>query len=149
MLESQMLVLAVVGFLCFILGRFLKSYSSEKGKNLATREDVASITKLVEDVKHQNSLLIEEQRTYGQLRLAAADRRLEAHQNAFTLWRKVFRHCHDDYSLLRPIIIECEQWWERNCLYLSPEASSAFDHAYWAAGSHASLLPTGPLEEIT
>src|SRR5580704_10390582 len=38
--------------LYFTLKNLLPSYFSEKGKNLATKEDVSDITQLVEAVKH-------------------------------------------------------------------------------------------------
>ncbi|XPF93093.1 hypothetical protein ACM9HF_13820 [Colwellia sp. RE-S-Sl-9] len=46
----QFLILMGIGSL-FFFRKFLFSYSSEKGKNLATKEDIESITKKIEDVK--------------------------------------------------------------------------------------------------
>jgi len=46
----QILVLIGIGCI-FLLRKFLFSYSSEKGKNLATKEDIEEITRKVEDVK--------------------------------------------------------------------------------------------------
>jgi hypothetical protein len=60
--------------LIVLLGIFIKytsSYSSEKGRNLATREDIAEITRKVEGVRseyaiqlqnisHQNELILEQ-----------------------------------------------------------------------------------------
>lgn len=43
---------SLLGIACiFLLRKYLFSYSSEKGKNLATKEDVADITREVESVK--------------------------------------------------------------------------------------------------
>lgn len=117
------------GLLFLILKSFVPAYLAEKGKNLATREDIAGITHQVEAVRseyarhlqalaHQNTLLIEEFRSRSQLRLAAAERRLEAHQQAFTLWRKLVANVHGDQQ--REVINECYKWWEQNCIYLSP-----------------------------
>jgi hypothetical protein len=39
-----------VGILGFILRGYVASYASEKGRNLATKEDVAQITSQVESV---------------------------------------------------------------------------------------------------
>jgi hypothetical protein len=45
-------VFTLIGIGCiFLFRKFLFSYSSEKGKNLATKEDIEEITRKVEDVK--------------------------------------------------------------------------------------------------
>lgn len=54
----QVLILLGIGSI-FIFKNYLFSYSSEKGKNLATKEDVAEITKKVEEVKIQYASEIE------------------------------------------------------------------------------------------
>lgn len=46
----QVLILLGIGSI-FIFKNYLFSYSAEKGKNIATKEDVAEITKKVEEVK--------------------------------------------------------------------------------------------------
>lgn len=46
----QFLILLSIGC-AFLFRRYLISYSSEKGKNLATQEDIEEITRKVEDVK--------------------------------------------------------------------------------------------------
>jgi membrane protein implicated in regulation of membrane protease activity len=49
----------------------LKSYGLAKGKNLADKEDIEQLTRLVEDVKQENALVLEHVRGINQLRLAA------------------------------------------------------------------------------
>lgn len=51
--ESVQLVLEALILLLLLYLAFLKSYFEEKGKNLATKEDVKEITSLVESVKSQ------------------------------------------------------------------------------------------------
>src|SRR6266498_2581136 len=79
--------------------KYLPSYLSKKGENLATKEDIAVITREVEQVRseyaerlenivQQNRLLLEQTKRKHQLSIAALDRRLEAHQQAYTLWWK-------------------------------------------------------------
>jgi hypothetical protein len=46
----QILILLGIGCL-FLFRKYLFSYSAEKGKNLATKEDIEEITRKVEDVK--------------------------------------------------------------------------------------------------
>ncbi len=67
---------AVIGALAvyFLLKSFLPSYFSEKGKNLATKEDVASITDKVESVKTDYAKVLEELRNNNQLKLAEIER---------------------------------------------------------------------------
>lgn len=70
-----------------------------------------------------------------QLRLAAAERRLEAHQQAFALWRKLISAVHDEKKTFE-VVAECQEWWNNNCLYLSPDAREKFRFAYVCAASH-------------
>ena len=51
--DAIQLAIEVLGLLALLYLVFLKSYFGEKGKNLATKEDVAEITSLVESVKSQ------------------------------------------------------------------------------------------------
>jgi hypothetical protein len=57
-----------------LLKSFLPSYLSEKGKNLATKEDIASITDKVESVKTDYAKVLEELRSDNQLKLAEIER---------------------------------------------------------------------------
>jgi hypothetical protein len=58
-------------------------------------------------------------------RLAALEKRLEVHQEAFSLWRKLL------FSLSKPaelsqIVMEGQEWWDNNCLYLDEKSRSSF-----------------------
>jgi hypothetical protein len=117
---------------------FIPSYFSQKAKNLATREDIAKITEEVERVKSQYAVLIEELRSQQQLRMAAIDRRLQAHQEAFTLWHKLVKN-NDDNEFLKTIM-ECQDWWSSNCLYLEPEVRQEFLRSYHSANLHRILV---------
>ncbi|MCY7362525.1 MAG: hypothetical protein LH629_10750 [Ignavibacteria bacterium] len=59
-MEFYQFVIFVIIVLLQLLIIFLKSYSSEKGKNLATKEDVAEITEKIESVKKEFTLLVTE-----------------------------------------------------------------------------------------
>lgn len=145
-LQSLLSLLARYGFEALIAGAvvflllkfFLPGYLSEKGKNLATKEDIAKITDEIERVKSQYAVLLEELKAKHQLRLAAIDRRLEAHQEAFTLWRELLAHTHTEE--VGKAVIKCQDWWEKNCLYLEPNVREAFSDAYSAAHTHNALL---------
>jgi hypothetical protein len=126
------------GIAWLVIKYYLSSYLSEKGKNLATKEDIAGITDQVEAVRTQYSTLIEELKARHQLRLAAIDRRIQTHQEAFTLWRKLFAATHSEN--IGKVVIECQTWWEQNCIYLEPNVRLSFVTAYNAAHLHNSIL---------
>jgi hypothetical protein len=54
------LALQIIGFFVICIKIYAKSYSTEKGKNLATKEDVGEITQIVESIKTSLSIKIEE-----------------------------------------------------------------------------------------
>lgn len=132
----------------YMLRVFLPSYFSEKAKNLATREDIATITNEIERIKaqhanqiqaviHQYNLLLEAKKGQNLLRLAALERRLQAHQDAFELWRKLLSAAHGPDT--GNVVMECQEWWNRNYLYLEAEARNAFNMAYHSAHMHEGL----------
>jgi hypothetical protein len=137
------------------LQKTLKSYAEEKGKNLATREDVAAITDKVEAVKaeyakqllaleHGQKLLIEQANQRHQLSMAAIERRLQTHQDAFAKSAELVRLAHDKAPDTTTRLNEMLQWYRENCLYLSPDAGRAFVRACHAAHMHKDLLGGGP-----
>lgn len=118
---------AIAAFVAaLLLKQYLPSYFSEKGKNLATKEDIAAITRQVAAVHHEYNTLVEDLRTRNQLRMAALDRRLQAHQEAFTQWRKLVAGPKESDAA----VLECQAWWEQNCVYLEPTVRHAFVVAY-------------------
>lgn len=129
----------VVAFL--LLKSFLPSYLAQKAQNLATKEDIAQITNEIERVRTQYVFLLEELKARHQLRLAAVEHRLQVHQEAYALWRKLIFTSQDS---IHNVVIECQDWWNNNCLYLSPEAREAFSDAYFAAYMHDDLLKSRP-----
>jgi len=49
----------------------------------------------------------------------------------------------DIYSTeIYEVAVECDKWWDNNCLYLSPQAREAFRKAYQSAFDHAKMLET-------
>jgi hypothetical protein len=74
----------------------------------------------------------------NQLRLAALDRRLQAHQDAYSLWRRILKDL--DTAKIGDTVMECQEWWNNNCLYLTPDARQAFVQAYLTASSRAVVM---------
>jgi hypothetical protein len=128
-----------------LVGTFLPGYVKDKAKNLATKEDIGAITREVKKVEDEYARglaeLLQRLRTAGDLRLAAANERLKAHQEAFALWREMIGDGHTE-SLVGPLVMKCQDWWEKNCLYLSPNASTAFFRAYAAVNSQLEIERT-------
>lgn len=112
------------------------AYLLETGRRRAMYEAAERMTRAVEGVKSEYAAQLEYQRGVNQLRLAAMDKRLEAHQQAYGLWRKVIATAFIDAE--RPAALrECDEWWNKNCLYLSKESREAFQRSYSAAFHHA------------
>jgi hypothetical protein len=122
----QITTLAGVGAAVY-LQRTLKAYASEKGKNLATREDVAEITRQVEAVKadyakqllaleHAQKVVLEQANQRHQLSLAAIDRRLQAHQEAFAKSNELAHLAHDRSPDATDKVNSLLQWYRENCL---------------------------------
>lgn len=144
------LLFALAGLVLGLIGKsFLPSYFSEKGRNLATKEDIEGITNQIEGVKsdyakqhqelvYQHQLTVEAMKAHTQMSLAAVESRLAAHQQAFALWRKLLKNIHDESA--RDVVKECEAWWNDNCLYLSPDARQGFLEAFWGVNDHPALL---------
>jgi len=136
-------------FVGFLVGQFLPSYLRAKGKNLATKEDIERITRNVEAVKaeyseklqelvHQNNLLLEQAKGRQQLRSAAIEKRLQAHQEAYSLWRQMISKVHSEENA--EIVMACQDWYNGNCLYLDQTSRAAFRSAYGALAIHPTLL---------
>jgi hypothetical protein len=106
-----------------LLKRFFSSYVDAKGRNLATKEDIGAITREVERVRHDYNGLLEQVKARNQLRMAAVDKRLQVHQEAFTNWRKLFMADADD---LDAIAQEYRDWYNLNCIYLEPPVREAY-----------------------
>ena len=143
-------ILLAIAVIAVLMRWYLPSYLAEKGKNLATKEDVKAITGEVESVRHeysarleslahQNRLILEQSSRRQQLRMAALDRRLDVHQQAYTLWVKLVGSVYRE-DQLGDVVIECQDWWQRHCLYLDGSARQAFRDAYMAASYHHGLV---------
>lgn len=71
------------------------------------------------------------------LRSAALDKRLEAHQHAYSLWRQLMGSLFN--GEVNAVASECHKWWSTNCLYLDADARKAFFDAFSRAPRHSVL----------
>ena len=56
----DLVTLGAVGLFVLLARRYLPSYMKQKGKNLATKEDISAITRQMESVKHDYAAALEE-----------------------------------------------------------------------------------------
>ncbi|MCH6559702.1 hypothetical protein IH799_05025, partial [candidate division KSB1 bacterium] len=98
--------------------------------DLFTKEDVKKITDEIEKARFPYAKELERLRQEHQFRLAAIDRRLEVHQEAFALWNQLLHTADTDAGW--ETALECQVWWYNHCLYLEPGAREAFRRAYMA-----------------
>lgn len=80
---SEQLLLSGVFILLIIVQFTLISYLKEKGKNLASKEDLSELTNIVEGIKNNHQALMEEVKTNNQLKVYSVER-------AMTLKKEVF-----------------------------------------------------------
>jgi hypothetical protein len=141
----------LITFIVAGVGAYLGSYLRKKGENRAAQEDLEKLTRIVEEIRseyarqnqtlaHQHQLIVEQGTRRHQLRLAALDRRLDAHQEAYARWRELIFLTNGDESKLHDFAVECQQWWTQNCLFLEAEARNAFYEAIQEAPKHGGLL---------
>ncbi|EJL6264424.1 hypothetical protein NMS06_003445 [Vibrio cholerae] len=136
-------------FVALIMRFYIPAYLKEKAKNLATKEDISEITEAIEKVRsqyneklqeliHQNNIQLEGHKAVNQLRVVAPEQRLQAHQEAFALWRKMLSSLHSEERV--NVVMECQDWYNQNCLYLNAQSREAFSVAYGSLAIHHDLL---------
>ncbi|ELI6429479.1 hypothetical protein RRM58_004795 [Vibrio harveyi] len=144
-------------FVALITKFYIPAYLKEKAKNLATKEDISEITEAIEKVRsqyneklqeliYQNNVQLEGHKALNQLRVVAPERRLQAHQEAFALWRKMLSSLHSNERV--NVVMECQDWYNQNCLYLSAKSREAFSVAYGALAIHNDLLQDRTQSEL-
>jgi len=72
------------------------------------------------------------------LRLAALEKRLEKHQEAYSLWWGLMAALHT--ARVNEKVLECQAWWASNCIWLSPAVADRFAETYQAANNHGDLV---------
>lgn len=107
------------------------AYGKQKGKNLADKEDIAAITREVENVKNVFNRQMEDLKAHHQLRTVAAERRMQTHQDAFEKWLQMCDAIDKgETKELSKFAYECQEWWKKNIIFLGPKSRIAFNHSY-------------------
>ena len=76
-------------------------------------------------------------------RLAALERRLQAHQEAYSLWWSLIQRIYGDNQEFSSHLKHCEDWWVNNGLYLSPAARKHFKGGLSEAQLHRIFYKDG------
>lgn len=122
----------------------LGAYLAEKGKNRATKEDIRDITRAVKEVEAGFNEKLADLQAHHQLRMVAAERRLQAHQEGFT-------HCIEMSSAISITHRAYEEslaalnWYNANAVFLGEKSRVAFSEAYDAA-INLTIHPPGDVE---
>ena len=120
------LLMAGVMILASAFGGYLLAYSKKRGEEDATLIRLSQITQAVEEIKSQ----LQARHT---LRFAALERRLQAHQEAFTQVVSLASTFYSEREHIRDALNQSRIWYVENALYLEDEAKSAFNSAFTAA----------------
>lgn len=102
------------------------AYSAEKAKNRATKDDIKGITAKVEEVKQAFNTQLANLNAHHQLRMLAAERRMQAHQDASYWWNKLFRALTASDETFKDLHQQAEDWYRKNDLFLGKETRDAF-----------------------
>ncbi len=141
---TSLVTVALSSLANWMFKSFFGEYLGGKGKNLATKQDVAEITRRQEEAKLEVDEIRERLRSESQMRVAAVEKRFEAHQQAHTLWFELWRSVHHKNG--HDVVMKCQRWWYAHSLYLEPEPRAAFKAAYMAAADHPTYLK-GPRDQ--
>jgi len=138
-----------VGIFAFkgILSPFLSKMAEDFAERLGARKKTQIIeeirqkfSKEIKGIERETSLQLEEMRANSQLRVANADKRMKAHQEAYSLWLELVETVGMDPESSQKTMDKCLNWWKNNCIYLSQELNAAFYKTYWAVRNHSILL---------
>ena len=122
----------------FVQAYFAK-YLNVKADTLAKKEDLPDLKvikreleQVSQSIKHSYEELRGHARLRGQLQVAALEKRLAVHQEAYAMCRALVSAAHrtEDFPMRR-----FEDWWRDNCLYLTELAADAVYQAYLASSA--------------
>ncbi|MEO6067678.1 MAG: hypothetical protein ABIQ41_06825 [Gemmatimonadales bacterium] len=91
------------------------------------------------ELEHKNATALQKDEQHHSMRMAAIDKRLAVHQEAFALWWRLRFSVHNAEAC-RSLVEECEEWLGNNLLYLEPEARVSFRASYMAALNYKNLV---------
>lgn len=106
---------------------YFGAHLAEKGKNRATKEDIGEITKAVEIAKSEFSKQLEDLKAHHQLRMVAAERRIQAHQTAFQIGSQIYQRIHNfPDNEWEATVQNAVHFYEAHALFLGTQTRKAF-----------------------
>lgn len=127
---------AIGMFAGWVFRPFYEGFAKRRGELLAERGYAAELelerARGRQGIDQQNEAHKAQLASRNQMQSACMEIRLRAHQEAFTLWRKLYSE--QNSKDIGAVIIECQDWWNRNCLFLDADARDKFSRAYLAVG---------------
>lgn len=124
------------------------AYLAEKGKNRATKEDIGEITDKVEQVRKKFSDDLEDLKAHHQLRMVAAERRLQAHQDAYVWYTKVVEKIQFDEESWSSVYYPAINWYTHNKIFLGPKTRFAFFTSISGCARYRELRKSATCEEL-
>lgn len=104
----------------------LGTYLAEKGKNRATKEDIGEITRAVKEIEAGFNEKLADLQAHHQLRMVAAERRIQAHQDAYDWISQLRLAIHYSAESWGPLIREAHIWQRRNNLFMGRLTRESF-----------------------
>ncbi len=98
----QVLVLSGLGALAWLIRHYLAPYSAEKGKNLATKQDIAEITDQIEGVKGEYARELEGVRAAINSKLGIHQFRYQREYDMLLQLSEKVVELRDSTTMLRP-----------------------------------------------
>lgn len=105
---------------------FFGAYLATKGKNLADKEDIKRLTETTEGIKRDAAATLKALDYRQQLRMAAIDKRLQAHQEAYRLWSELFETLKASSDPAQNVAA-IRLWLNSNCIFLESEVLVAIE----------------------
>lgn len=102
------------------------AYAAEKAKNRATKEDIREITRAVKEVEAGFNKQLADLQAHHQLRMVAAERRIQAHQEAYDWIIQLKLAISFSTESWRPLIQEAHIWQRRNNLFMGRMTRESF-----------------------
>ena len=125
-LDAKSLLILVCIALFYGVLVLIASYLKNRGKNLATKKDIETITDKIESVRadyakkmesivHENKMIRDQLHQRHEMKLAALDKRLSVHQEAYTLWWELMGKANKKDEI-GDFVIKCQKWYVNNSL---------------------------------
>ncbi len=80
-------------------------------------------------------------------RLAALEKRLAIHQEAYAIWLELLNALSEPLNRLN-VVVNAEKWWWKNCLYLDQKSRGAFRESYVLVDNYENYVNDSKEKEV-